>query len=69
MNRPVGARDGRRLGKHEDATWGEMFATQVTVMAPSELDMYLRAFAWLAELAVYGADAQALVVKAIDALS
>ncbi|MFF9039760.1 hypothetical protein ACF090_30335 [Streptomyces sp. NPDC014892] len=45
-----------------------MFATQMTVMAPSELDMYLRAFAWLAELAVYGADAQAPVVKAIDAL-
>ncbi|MBD9703197.1 hypothetical protein IHE56_14095 [Streptomyces sp. ID01-12c] len=68
MNRPGGARDGRRLGKHEDATWGEMLAAKATVMAPSELDMYLQAFACRAELAAYGADAQALVVKAVDAL-
>lgn len=47
----------------------ELLAAKVTVTAPSELDMYLRAFARLTELAVYGADARALIVKAIDALS
>ncbi|MDX3732832.1 hypothetical protein [Streptomyces caniscabiei] len=45
-----------------------MLAAKATVMAPSELDMYLQAFACRAELAAYGADAQALVVKAVDAL-
>lgn len=39
------------------------------VTAPGELDMYVKAFARLTELAVYGADARALIVKAIDALS
>ena len=47
----------------------ELLAAKVTVTAPSELDMYLRAFARLTELAVYGADARGLIVKAIDALS
>ncbi|NBM19590.1 helix-turn-helix transcriptional regulator [Streptomyces sp. GC420] len=47
----------------------ELLAAKVTVTAPGELDMYLRAFARLTELAVYGADARALIVKAIDALS
>ncbi|MBQ1091358.1 DUF5753 domain-containing protein [Streptomyces sp. B93] len=47
----------------------ELLAAKVTVTAPSELDLYLRAFARLTELAVYGADARALIVKAIDALS
>ncbi|WP_328766908.1 DUF5753 domain-containing protein [Streptomyces sp. NBC_00286] len=46
----------------------ELLAAKVTVTAPSELDIYLRAFARLTELAVYGADARALIVKAIDAL-
>lgn len=44
----------------------ELLAAKVTVTAPSELDVYLRAFARLAELAVYGAEARALIVKAID---
>ncbi|MCX4906855.1 helix-turn-helix transcriptional regulator [Streptomyces sp. NBC_00878] len=46
----------------------ELLAAKVTVTAPGELDIYLRAFARLADLAVYGADARALVVKAIDGL-
>ena len=46
----------------------ELLAAKVTVTAPGELDIYLRAFARLADLAVYGADARALIVKAIDAL-
>jgi hypothetical protein len=41
----------------------------VTVTAPGELDIYLRAFARLTELAVYGQAARTLIVKAIDALS
>lgn len=46
----------------------ELLAAKVTVTAPGELDIYLRAFARLTEVAVYGADARALIVKAIDAL-
>ncbi|MGW2706556.1 DUF5753 domain-containing protein [Streptomyces sp. NPDC001340] len=46
----------------------ELLAAKVTITAPGELDTYLRAFARLAELAVYGADARALIVKALDAL-
>jgi hypothetical protein len=38
------------------------------VTAPGELDLYLRAFARLTEVAVYGAEARALIVRAIDAL-
>ncbi|MFF0136776.1 helix-turn-helix domain-containing protein [Streptomyces sp. NPDC005227] len=46
----------------------ELLAAKVTVTAPGELDIYLRAFARMTELAVYGADARALIVRAIDAL-
>lgn len=46
----------------------ELLAAKVTVTAPGELDIYLRAFARMAELAVYGAEARALIVKALDAL-
>ncbi|WP_257033610.1 hypothetical protein [Streptomyces sp. Ag109_G2-15] len=46
----------------------ELLAAKVTVTAPGELDIYLRAFARIAELAVYGADARAIIVKALDAL-
>ncbi|MGC9538492.1 helix-turn-helix domain-containing protein [Streptomyces sp. UG1] len=46
----------------------ELLAAKVTVTAPGELDIYLRAFARLAELAVYGAEARALILKAIEAL-
>lgn len=46
----------------------ELLAAKVTVTAPGELDVYLRAFARLAEMAVYGTEARALIVKALDAL-
>lgn len=47
----------------------ELLAAKVTVTAPGELDIYLRAFARLTELAVYGAEARALILKAIEALN
>ncbi|MET8828980.1 helix-turn-helix transcriptional regulator [Streptomyces sp. NPDC004610] len=46
----------------------ELLAAKVTVTAPGEMDIYLRAFARLTELAVYGADARALILGAIKAL-
>lgn len=46
----------------------ELLAAKVTVTAPGELDMYLRAFARLTELAVYGAEARSLILRAIEAL-
>jgi Domain of unknown function (DUF5753) len=46
----------------------ELLSAQVTVTAPSEVALYLQAFAKLAELAVYGAEARALMTLAIDAL-
>lgn len=46
----------------------ELLAAKVTVTAPGELDIYLRAFARLTDLAVYGADARALILKAIEGL-
>jgi hypothetical protein len=47
----------------------ELLSAQVTVTAPSETTLYVRAFEKLAELAVYGAQARALITAAIDALS
>lgn len=46
----------------------ELLAAKVTVTAPGELDLYLRAFARLADLAVHGAEARTLILKAIEAL-
>lgn len=46
----------------------ELLAAKVTVTAPDELDIYLRAFARLSELAVHGAEARALILTAIEAL-
>jgi transcriptional regulator with XRE-family HTH domain len=46
----------------------ELLAAKVTVTAPGELEIYLRAFARLTELAVYGAEARSLITRAIDAL-
>ncbi|MFI6334117.1 helix-turn-helix domain-containing protein [Streptomyces sp. NPDC050535] len=46
----------------------ELLAAKITVTAPGELDIYTRAFTRMTELAVYGADARALIVKAIEAL-
>ncbi|WP_405796767.1 helix-turn-helix domain-containing protein [Streptomyces sp. NBC_01506] len=47
----------------------ELLSARVTVTQPSETALYLRAFDELRAMAVYGADARALIVKAIDALT
>ncbi|MEU5980147.1 helix-turn-helix transcriptional regulator [Streptomyces sp. NPDC047315] len=47
----------------------ELLSARVTVTQPSEIATYLRAFEDLRTMAVYGAEARALIVKAIDALS
>ncbi len=46
----------------------ELLTAQVKVTQPSEVALYLKAFEQLRSMAVYGAEARALVVKAIDAL-
>ncbi|MFG2670474.1 helix-turn-helix domain-containing protein [Streptomyces sp. NPDC048445] len=47
----------------------ELLSAQVNITQPSEVELYVRAFERLRGMAVYGADARALIVKAIDALS
>jgi hypothetical protein len=47
----------------------ELLSAQVTVTAPSEISLYVRAFEKLAELGVYGTQARALITAAIDVLS
>ena len=46
----------------------ETLTAQVTVSAPGEVVVYLRAFDQLARLAVYGTQAQALITDAINSL-
>jgi hypothetical protein len=46
----------------------ELLSAQVTVTVPGEVVLYLRAFDKLAELAVYGPQARALITAAITAL-
>ncbi|MFE4956106.1 helix-turn-helix domain-containing protein [Streptomyces sp. NPDC056653] len=46
----------------------ELLSAQVNITQPSEIGLYLKAFERLRSMAVYGADARALIVKAIDAL-
>ncbi len=46
----------------------ELLSAQVTVTVPSEVVLYLRAFDKLADLAVYGPAARALITAAITAL-
>ncbi|MEU8507648.1 helix-turn-helix transcriptional regulator [Streptomyces brevispora] len=46
----------------------ELLSAQVNITQPSDVELYVRAFERLRGMAVYGADARALVVKAIDAL-
>ncbi len=46
----------------------ELLTARVTVTQPSEVALYLRAFQQLRELAVYGADARALILRAIEGL-
>lgn len=46
----------------------ELLSARVTVTQPSEIALYLTAFEQLRSMAVYGAEARALVVNAIEAL-
>ncbi|GAA2446151.1 helix-turn-helix domain-containing protein [Streptomyces lavendulocolor] len=46
----------------------ELVSAQVKITQPGEIALYLRAFEQLRSMAVYGAEARALIVKAIDAL-
>ena len=46
----------------------ELLTAAVNVTAPSELEQYVKAFAAMGELAVYGGAARALITSAIDTL-
>ncbi|MFD5785875.1 helix-turn-helix domain-containing protein [Streptomyces sp. NPDC127037] len=46
----------------------ELVSAQVRITQPTEIGLYLRAFEQMRRTAVYGAEARALIVKAIDAL-
>ena len=46
----------------------ELLSARVRVTQPSEIALYLSAFEQLRSMAVYGAEARALIVKAIEAL-
>ncbi|EFF93252.1 regulatory protein [Streptomyces sp. e14] len=46
----------------------ELMAARVRITQPSEVALYLKAFEQLRAMAVYGADARALVLRAIEAL-
>ncbi|AJC56435.1 helix-turn-helix transcriptional regulator [Streptomyces sp. 769] len=46
----------------------ELLAAKVTVTTPSEVELYLRAFARLGKMAVHGRRARSLISKAIDSL-
>ena len=53
----------------DDRVHVELLSAQVTVTTPGEIALYLHAFAKLAELAVYGQAARALITTAVDALA
>jgi transcriptional regulator with XRE-family HTH domain len=46
----------------------ELLCAEVNVTQPSEIALYVKAFEQLRSMAVYGAQARTLIVKAIDAL-
>lgn len=46
----------------------EFLSAEVNITQPSEIALYLKAFEQLRSMAVYGADARALTLKAIEAL-
>ncbi|MBA9054276.1 hypothetical protein HDA42_003454 [Streptomyces costaricanus] len=46
----------------------ELVSAEVNIIQPSEIALYVKAFEQLRSMAVYGAEARALIVKAIDAL-
>lgn len=47
----------------------ELLSAQVNITQPSEIGLYLKAFEQLRSMAVYGAEARSLIVKAVDALT
>jgi len=47
----------------------ELLSAEVNITQPSEIALYLKAFEQLRGMAVYGASARSLVVKAIEALN
>ncbi|MCR8577082.1 helix-turn-helix domain-containing protein [Streptomyces sp. Isolate_219] len=46
----------------------ELMSAQVNITQPSEIALYLKAFEQLRSMAVYGAEARALILKALEAL-
>jgi hypothetical protein len=52
----------------DERVYVELLSAQVTVTAPSEIVLYLRAFEKLSALAVHGDEARALITAAIAAL-
>lgn len=46
----------------------ELATAEITVRQPSEVATYTRVFAEMAQIAVYGKEARALITEAIDAL-
>ncbi|MCX4645216.1 MULTISPECIES: helix-turn-helix transcriptional regulator [unclassified Streptomyces] len=46
----------------------ELTSAEVNITEPAEIALYLQAFEQLRSMAVYGADARALITRAIDAL-
>lgn len=46
----------------------ELVSAEVTVTQPSEISQYLETFERLRSMAVYGAEARALILRAIEAL-
>ncbi|KUM80183.1 helix-turn-helix domain-containing protein [Streptomyces sp. ISL-22] len=46
----------------------ELLSAEVNITQPSEIALYLKAFEQLRSMAVYGAEARALILKAIEAL-
>jgi transcriptional regulator with XRE-family HTH domain len=52
----------------EEQAEAELLTARVNVTAPTEVRQYLKAFSEFAKVAVYGADARALITAAIDSL-
>lgn len=53
----------------DEKVYIELLSAQVTVTAPSEITLYVRAFEKLAQLAVFGPQARSLITGAISALN
>lgn len=52
----------------DELVFVELVSAQVRITQPAEIAQYLTVFEELRSMAVYGATARALIVKAIDAL-